>query len=125
MPRNLLERCEVLFPVQDPQLRARLRNEILAAYLADTAKTRMLEPDGDYRRAHSHAAERASAKAPDRKSAEKGGFSAQDFFIQLAEGRTTLETIPAPVEMGPTQARPATRRKRPPPKRRAAQQVAG
>ena len=51
MPRNLFERCEVLFPVRDAQLRTRLKDEILAAYLADTAKTRMLEPDGDYRRA--------------------------------------------------------------------------
>ena len=49
MPRNLFERCEVLFPVNDVQLRTRLKDEILAAYLADTAKTRVLEPDGDYR----------------------------------------------------------------------------
>src|SRR6202035_740863 len=35
MPRNLFERCEVVFPVGDPGLRARLSNEILAAYLAD------------------------------------------------------------------------------------------
>ena len=56
MPRNLFERCEVLFPVNDAQLRARLKDEILAAYLADTAKTRMLEPNGDYRRARPEAA---------------------------------------------------------------------
>ena len=35
MPRNLFERCEVLFPVRDVQLRTRLKDEILAAYLAD------------------------------------------------------------------------------------------
>jgi polyphosphate kinase len=29
--RNLFERCEVVFPVKDPHLRARLRDEILAA----------------------------------------------------------------------------------------------
>ena len=51
MPRNLFERCEVLFPVKDAQLCARLQDEILAAYLADTVKTRILEPNGDYRRA--------------------------------------------------------------------------
>jgi polyphosphate kinase len=85
MPRNLFERCEVLFPVKDAQLRARLKDEILAAYLADTVKTRMLEPNGDYRRARG-----------------KVSFSAQDFFMQLAEGRTTADQIPPAVELGPT-----------------------
>src|SRR5262249_1254472 len=50
MPRNLFERCEVVFPVKDAQLCTRLRNEILAAYLADTVKTRLLSADGTYRR---------------------------------------------------------------------------
>ncbi|HEY4010993.1 MAG TPA: hypothetical protein VGM11_12645 [Acidobacteriaceae bacterium] len=89
MPRNLFERCEVLFPVNDAQLRGRLKNEILAAYLADTAKTRMLEPSGDYRRA--------------RPAPGKAAFSAQDFFIQLAEGRVTADQIP-PVEIKETVA---------------------
>jgi polyphosphate kinase len=125
MPRNLLERCEVLFPVKDAQLRARLRNEILPAYLADTAKTRMLEPDGDYRRARRQAGEKAAAKAQaDKGTAEKGGFSAQDFFIQLAEGRTSVEAIPPPVEMGAAPAKPAARRKRAAPRRRAVPAVA-
>ena len=88
MPRNLFERCEVLFPIKDAQLRARLKDEILAAYLADTAKTRILEPDGDYRRAQ-------AGKVP---------FSAQDFFMQLAEGRVTVDSIPPPVEMHPAKA---------------------
>jgi polyphosphate kinase len=85
MPRNLFERCEVLFPVNDAQLRARLKDEILAAYLADTAKTRVLESNGDYRRA--------------RPATGKTAFSAQDFFMQLAEGRVTADQIPPPVEM--------------------------
>src|ERR1700723_2193478 len=85
MPRNLFERCEVLFPVNDAQLRTRLKDEILAAYLADTAKTRVLESNGDYRRA--------------RPATGKTAFSAQDFFMQLAEGRVTADQIPPPVEM--------------------------
>lgn len=36
MPRNLYERVEVLFPLKDPQNCARVCNEILASYLADT-----------------------------------------------------------------------------------------
>src|SRR4029077_18584526 len=44
MQRNLYARVEVLFPVQDPHLRERICNEILAAYLADNRKARLLEP---------------------------------------------------------------------------------
>jgi len=51
MPRNLVERSEAVFPVDDPALAARLRNEILAAYLADNTKARLLQPDGSYTRA--------------------------------------------------------------------------
>ncbi|HEV2619268.1 MAG TPA: RNA degradosome polyphosphate kinase, partial [Acidobacteriaceae bacterium] len=51
MPRNLFERCEVLFPVDDPALAARLREEILGAYLKDNVKARVLRPDGTYTRA--------------------------------------------------------------------------
>src|SRR6201987_1358475 len=98
MPRNLFERCEVVFPVSDPQLRTRLKDEILAAYLADTAKTRILESDGNYRRGHGG-------------SGAKPFFSAQDFFMQLAEGRLTLDKIPPAVELGDaaTTAKPATK----------------
>jgi polyphosphate kinase len=51
MPRNLMERCEVVFPVDDPALSDRLRNEILGSYLADNVKARLLQPDGSYMRA--------------------------------------------------------------------------
>src|SRR5580692_3433858 len=51
MPRNLIERCEVVFPVQQADLHKRLRKEILASYLADNIKARILQPDGEYVRA--------------------------------------------------------------------------
>jgi polyphosphate kinase len=51
MPRNLFERCEVVFPILDPALAGRLREEILGAYLADNVKARLLQPDGRYVRA--------------------------------------------------------------------------
>jgi polyphosphate kinase len=51
MPRNLFERCEVVFPVDDPELSARLRDEILGGYLKDNVKARLLRPDGSYTRA--------------------------------------------------------------------------
>jgi polyphosphate kinase len=43
MPRNLFERCEVVFPVKDKAAKARIHDEILAAYLADTAKARLMQ----------------------------------------------------------------------------------
>ena len=70
MPRNLVERCEVLFPVTQPDLHKRLREEILAAYLADNTKARVLQPDGEYVRA-------AHTGAP---------FSVQDYLMRVAEG---------------------------------------
>jgi polyphosphate kinase len=48
MRRNLFERCEVVFPVDDPGLAARLRDEILVAYLKDNTKARLLQADGRY-----------------------------------------------------------------------------
>ncbi len=50
MTRNLYERCEVLFPIEDEKLAHRLRHEILGSYLKDNLKTRLLQPNGDYLR---------------------------------------------------------------------------
>jgi len=50
MPRNLHERCEVVFPVTQPDLSERLRREILGAYLADNVKARLLQSNGEYAR---------------------------------------------------------------------------
>jgi polyphosphate kinase len=72
MPRNLFERCEVVFPVKDPTLSARLRDEILAAYLADNTKARLLQPDGRY------------VRAPQ----EGSVFNAQEHFMAIS----TLES---------------------------------
>jgi polyphosphate kinase len=99
MPRNLFERCEVVFPVRDPQLRNRLLNEILAAYLADTAKTRLLLPDGDYIRA--------------RPTGNHPAFNAQDFFIKLAEGQVSVDAIPTLIST------PAAARRRAPARARS------
>jgi polyphosphate kinase len=51
MPRNLYRRVEVVFPVRDPNLRRRITDEIIPAYLSDCVKARVLGPDGVYRRA--------------------------------------------------------------------------
>ncbi len=68
MPRNLFERCEVIFPVDDPSLSIRLREEILGSYLADNVKARLLQPDGTYIRAQKNGS----------------AFAAQDHLMQLS-----------------------------------------
>jgi len=73
MPRNLVERCEVVFPVTQPDLVKRLREEILNAYLADNTKARLLSPDGEY------------VRAP--RTGEP--FGAQDHLIRVAMGEVT------------------------------------
>ena len=50
MPRNLDRRVEVLAPVEDPALIARLRDEILGTYLADNMRARWMRADGTYER---------------------------------------------------------------------------
>ncbi len=81
MPRNLYERCETALPHQRPRhSKTPLRDEILAAYLADNVKARLLDGDGNYHRA-------AKSGTP---------FNAQDFLIRLAEGSATIAEIPAP-----------------------------
>lgn len=69
MPRNLLERCEVLFPILEADLKKRLRDEILYAYLKDNVKARLLQCDGEYIRA-------PRTGTP---------FSAQDHLMAIAE----------------------------------------
>ena len=73
MPRNLVERCEVVFPVTQPDLVKRLREEILNAYLADNTKARLLSPAGEY------------VRAP--RTGEP--FGAQDHLIRVAMGEVT------------------------------------
>jgi polyphosphate kinase len=51
MPRNLFRRIEVVFPIEDGNLRERVISEILAVTLADNVKARFLRSDGTYHRA--------------------------------------------------------------------------
>ncbi|GAB3732491.1 polyphosphate kinase 1 [Luteimonas pelagia] len=51
LERNLLRRVEVGFPVRDPGLAARVRDEALDNYLADNTDAWLLQPDGSYVRA--------------------------------------------------------------------------
>jgi len=90
MPRNLYERVEVLTPLKDPMARERVRYEILEAYLVDNLKTRVLARDGAYHRVWQTPGKRGG-KAPSGAAA----FNAQEFLIGLAEGKQTIQDIPA------------------------------
>jgi polyphosphate kinase len=92
MPRNLFERCEVVFPVRDQAVKARIHNEILPTYLADNVKARLQQPDGSYVR-----------YGKQHKGAEP--FSSQEFLMQLAEGKVDLDAIP---RLGATESAAAT-----------------
>ncbi|HEX7728571.1 MAG TPA: polyphosphate kinase 1 [Terracidiphilus sp.] len=94
MPRNLFERCEVVFPVRDAAAKKRIHDEILPAYLADTTKARLQQSDGVYLR--------ASKLVKDAKP-----FSSQEFLMQLAEGKISMDAMP----QASTPQKPATAKK--------------
>jgi len=50
MPRNFFRRIEVVFPVEDGNLRERIRGELLETILLDNVKARFLRPGGSYAR---------------------------------------------------------------------------
>jgi hypothetical protein len=89
--------------VRDPAAKARLHEEILPAYLADTVKARLEQSDGSYLRAS-----KLSKTTP--------GFSSQEFLMKLAEGKVGLEALPTAQPATPPRAprrRPATPRTTP------------
>ncbi len=77
MPRNLIERCEVVFPVAQSDLKKRLRDEILKAYLKDNVKARLLQSDGEYIRAPK----------------DGSPFVAQEYFMSLSLPEATEEKV--------------------------------
>jgi polyphosphate kinase len=50
LERNLLRRVEIGFPILDPALAARIRDEALDNYLADNTNAWELQADGGYRK---------------------------------------------------------------------------
>jgi polyphosphate kinase len=112
LARNLFERCEVVFPVKDPHLLARLRDEILGAYLAGNVKARLLAADGSYHYANTLKSQQSEPP-----------FNAQTFLIKLAEGAATVDDIPKPALPEPSpadEAAPVAVSAEPRPKRKRA-----
>jgi len=51
MPRNFERRVEVMFPVEAPETKQRICNEIVPIYLNDNSRARILQSDGTFVRA--------------------------------------------------------------------------
>jgi polyphosphate kinase len=102
MDRNLSRRVEVVFPIEQPELKGRLINEILAISLADNVKSRQLLPDGSYRRI--------------RPEQGQPSIRSQQRFLDLAADESMrrlsdLATTPAPyVDPHPLLEQPARKR---------------
>jgi polyphosphate kinase len=88
MHRNIYERVEVMFHLRDAALCEQIFAEVVAPYLGDTEKTRILLPSGEYVRPRA-----AGRLAPSRNGFH---FNAQEFLIDFIEGREGLESVPAP-----------------------------
>jgi polyphosphate kinase len=72
MPRNFFRRIEIVFAVEEPALRDRIVNQILATQLADNVKASILGSDGNYTRVPS--------------TKETGQHNSQNEFMALALG---------------------------------------
>ena len=86
MQRNINERVEVMFRLKDPALCAQVFTQVISPYLADTEKTRILLPSGDYVR---------SRKAGEFAVSRNGfRFNAQEFLIGSSEAREEPQASP-------------------------------
>ncbi len=77
MPRNFHRRVEVMFPIDDPALRARILSEILEPQLRADARAWRLQKDGKYVRRVDGA----------------GAFDTQDLLVQRARRAAEPEAI--------------------------------
>ncbi len=98
MDRNLSRRVEVVWPVEQPDLKQRLIDEVLATTLADNAKARVLLPDGTYRRVE---------RKPD-----EPALRSQERFLELAAAAAARRQLPALVPPPPEVAPRPLRKKR-------------
>ncbi len=80
MPRNMDRRVEILFPIENPKLRAFIVETVLRPYLKDNMQARQLQADGTYTRL--------------KPVADEAPFRAQDWFIANWKGKNTK--VPSP-----------------------------
>jgi polyphosphate kinase len=73
MPRNFFRRIEVVFPIEDGNLRERVITELLALPLMDNTKAHIMQVDGAYERLR-------------RKPGEKPHHSQAEFIARTVQG---------------------------------------
>ncbi|WP_197527021.1 polyphosphate kinase 1 [Pirellulimonas nuda] len=91
MPRNFERRVEVMFPVEAPELKRRIVEEIIPAQLRDNQRARELSADGGYSRV----------------SAAAGQVAIRSQHVLL--GQTPVEAVPGPAPPGSTAPVPAAK----------------
>ncbi|HET9706748.1 MAG TPA: hypothetical protein VFP39_00450, partial [Gemmatimonadales bacterium] len=88
MQRNFFRRIEVMFPIEDPRLKARIVETILPILLTDNVKARVQRPDGSYQRV-ARAAEDPAVRAQvvlqgqARESAREIGEAPHRLFVPI------------------------------------------
>jgi polyphosphate kinase len=102
MQRNFQRRVEVLFPIEDPRLKARVLDEILAVELSDDVKTHQLLPSGVYERVPAGTSTRCQRIFYERarqaaQEADKRVQTERPFVVRPVRKAPTL--TPAPTEV--------------------------
>ena len=82
MPRNFHRRVEVMFPVEAPDLKRRILQEVVPTYLRDNVRSRILQSDGSYVRVQP--------------SSGEGGHRCQEEFLAMRADQITA----APIDNG-------------------------
>jgi polyphosphate kinase len=80
MHRNFDRRVEVVAPIHDQQLKKHLKEVVLAAYLRDNVKARVLQPDGTYERAQ-------AAPGEERFDSQRHFESSVNFMVLNSPGK--------------------------------------
>ncbi|MDO4170994.1 MAG: RNA degradosome polyphosphate kinase [Lachnospiraceae bacterium] len=78
MNRNLERRVEIVFPIEDEQLKEEVK-DVLRVQLADTLQARVYQPDGSYQKV-------------DRRG--KAALNSQEYFIKWANKQVKEEKVP-------------------------------
>ena len=97
MPRNFYRRIEVIFPIEDGNLRERVAGELLALPLGDNVKARLMRADGSYERvplAPGETARRSQAEFIGR-ALHRGRAPAQGCEIQIRQSETGVPPVPS------------------------------
>jgi len=105
MDRNLSRRVEVVFPIEQPDLKQRVINEVLGISLADNVKARELLSDGTYRRVE--------------KREDEAALRSQDRFLELATANAQRRLVETTPQAGPNVTAKAGQTVRTPRKRQA------